>query len=358
MTNTITPVTKQLNEYGLNSEDWGLVQDIVNNTPTTRQGVDNFGITLGNTDYVNSVLDKASSDDLGAVGEKMTEIAQIAKSVNLDSFNKRSNLPIIGKIVDKFMRKTENMKIQFANANKQIGTIINEVGTLQETINQRNDELEQMFTAVTAEYKGLGIHIIAGKIKIGELKQIVAEKQEEYKKTNNPLLVQEISDLNFAIASLDKRIGDLSVMQHATLQTMPAIRIIQSNNKLLADKFATIKEVTIPAWKNQFMLALTLSEQQNHVAMADMIDNATDELLKSNADLLHQNAVGASVASQRLAINVDTLQEVHDKLLMTINDVIKTQSDGEKSRTQAISKLHALSARQSQSLISLGVNNG
>lgn len=347
--------TEKLTELGLSESDIVKVQTLVENTPITRTGLDNFGSELSsNTAYVDDILTKANSDDLGEIGKKMIEIATIAKSVNLDGFGaKRSKLPIIGRVIDKFALKGESLKLQFANANTQIATIINEVGLVQDTIKQRNNELDEMFEAVTAEHKALGVHIMAGQIKLDEIKSVIAEKQEEFIKSgsNNPLLSQEISDLTFAMASLDKRIGDLSVMQHATQQTMPAIRIIQSNNRLLADKFATVKEITIPAWKNQFMLALTLAEQQSHVEMADMIDKATNDLLKSNAELLHKNAVGASVASQRLAINPETLQEVHQKLIATLDDVIKTQADGEKSRKDAIKKLNELSEQQNQSLL-------
>lgn len=347
--------SSKLTELGLTENDIAKVQALVKSTPITRTGLDNFGSELSsNTTYVDDVLTKANSNDLGEIGKKITEIATIAKSVNLDSFGaKRSKLPIIGRVIDKFLLKGESLKLQFANANTQISTIINEVGLVQDAIKQRNNELDEMFEAVTAEHKSLGVHIMAGQIKLDEIKEVIAKKQDEFvgAGSNNPLLSQEISDLNFAMASLDKRIGDLLVMQHAAQQTMPAIRIIQANNRLLADKFATVKEITIPAWKNQFMLALTLAEQQSHVEMADMIDKATNDLLKSNAELLHKNAVGASIASQRLAINPETLQEVHQKLLTTLDDVIKTQKDGEESRKDAIKKLNELSGQQHQFLL-------
>jgi uncharacterized protein YaaN involved in tellurite resistance len=35
------------------------------------------------------------------------------------------------------------------------------------------------------------------------------------------------------------------------MQTLPMIRIIQSNNLMLVDKFYAIKNITLPAWKNR-----------------------------------------------------------------------------------------------------------
>lgn len=52
-----------------------------------------------------------------------------------------------------------------------------------------------------------------------------------------------------------------------------------------------LKNITLPAWKNQISLAISLNEQKNSVQLANSIDDATNELLKRNADLLHQNSV-------------------------------------------------------------------
>lgn len=343
-----------LNKLGLSEHDLDRVQEMAKNTNVDMLVLSNLGQNNMTQKYVDDVLQKAQSEDLGEAGKKMSEIAVIAQSVNVNAFsNKRSKLPIIGPLIDKLTRKGNQLQVQFSNANTQINTILDEVSTIQQTLVQRNNELDSMFNAVTSEYKDLGMNIAAAMLKKEELKAEIQAKEQVYIKSgqNNPLLSQEISDLNFKLQSLDKRIGDLSVMQHASQQLMPAIRIIQSNNRLLSDKFSTVREVTIPAWKNQFMLALTLAEQQNHVEMADLVDNATNDLLKSNANLLHKNAVGASIASQRLAINPATLQEVHNTLLKTVDDVIKTQEQGERERQVALGQLEKLNIQQNQKLL-------
>ncbi|HCF3826986.1 TPA: toxic anion resistance protein [Pseudomonas aeruginosa] len=116
---------------------------------------------------------------------------------------------------------------------------------------------------------------------------------------------------------------------------LPAIRIIQANNQMLIDKFYTIRETTVPTWKRQFMLALALNEQRNAVELADTIDDTTNELLRRNAQLLHQNAVATAKANQRLVIDVETLQQCQNLLVQTVGDVIKIQRDGVAERAKA-----------------------
>jgi uncharacterized protein YaaN involved in tellurite resistance len=126
------------------------------------------------------------------------------------------------------------------------------------------------------------------------------------------------------------------------MQTLPMIRIIQSNNLMLVDKFYAIKNITLPAWKNQISLAISLQEQQNSVQLAKAIDDTTNELLRRNAELLHQNSVDTAKANQRSVIDVETLEHVQNTLINTVNDVIQIQKEGMQKRAEATLRLRAL----------------
>ena len=136
--------------------------------------------------------------------------------------------------------------------------------------------------------------------------------------------------------------SDLQVLQQSAMQTLPMIRIIQSNNLMLVDKFYAIKNITLPAWKNQISLAISLQEQKNSVQLANTIDDATNDLLKRNADLLHQNSVDTAKANQRSVIDIETLEHVQNTLIKTVNDVIVIQKEGMQKRDEATIRLRAL----------------
>ncbi|MEE4126552.1 MULTISPECIES: toxic anion resistance protein [Pseudomonas] len=159
---------------------------------------------------------------------------------------------------------------------------------------------------------------------------------------NDPARLQQVADLDALISNLDKRIGDLTALQQSAMQSLPTIRMIQANNQMLVDKFHTIREITVPAWKRQFMLALTLNEQRNAVQLATKIDDTTNDLLKRNAELLHRNSVETAKANQRLVIDVDTLQKVQATLIQTVEDVIKIQREGVAQRKAAEKEIQGM----------------
>jgi uncharacterized protein YaaN involved in tellurite resistance len=220
--------------------------------------------------------------------------------------------------------------------------LIEEVKTTQTNIQQRNAGLEDMFSSVRDEHRLLGIHIAAGRLRLDELRELAQEQRSDI--GNDPGRVQALSDLDAVIANLDKRIGDLVALQHSAMQSLPTIRMVQAANTMLVDKFHTIREITVPAWKRQFMLSLTLNEQKNAVQLATHIDNTTNDLLKRNAELLHRNSVETAKANQRLVIDVETLKDVQNTLIKTVEDVIKIQQSGVDQRKNAERQIEAMRA--------------
>ncbi|MGA5989236.1 toxic anion resistance protein, partial [Escherichia coli] len=71
-------------------------------------------------------------------------------------------------------------------------------------------------------------------------------------------------------------------------------------------------------------------------------DDATNELLRRNAELLHQNSVDTAKANQRSVLDIETLEHVQNTLIKTVNDVIQVQKEGMQKRQEATSRLRML----------------
>lgn len=338
----LTPVNLQ--GLGLQEADVAEVKEVaLRIQPSNPTTVAEFGrdVAEHTSSYADSLLDQVRSSDLDEAGEKLTQVVSIARSLNIGPLSdKRSRVPVIGPLIDKFRVRSVNFMGKFDTTREQIEALIAEVQTTQGNIQARNAGLEDMFGAVRQEHRLLGIHIAAGRVRLGELRAEAEALRGNI--GNDPARVQELADLDAVIANLDKRIGDLMALQHSAMQSLPTIRMIQANNQMLVDKFHTIREITVPAWKRQFMLALTLNEQRNAVELATTIDDTTNDLLRRNADLLHRNSVETAKANQRLVIDVDTLKDVQNTLIKTVEDVIRIQQDGMQQRKEAEKQIEAM----------------
>jgi uncharacterized protein YaaN involved in tellurite resistance len=297
-------------------------------------------IATKTSSYTDELLNLVQNKDLDATGQKLNQVVQVAQQLNTSSIlNKSKNSGFLGSLLSKFKGAKNSFDQHFNTTKEQIDALVKEIETSQTGLKARVNTLDKMFGGVQDEYKQLGVYVAAGKLKEQEIQQEIAAltAQEQDQPTT-----QKIYDLNHLANNLEKRVSDLQVLQQSAMQTLPMIRIIQSNNLMLVDKFYAIKNITLPAWKNQISLAISLQEQKNSVQLANSIDDATNELLKRNADLLHQNSVDTAKANQRSVIDIETLEHVQNTLIKTVNDVIQIQKEGMQKRDEAASRLRTL----------------
>ncbi|USA45239.1 toxic anion resistance protein [Acinetobacter sp. C26M] len=332
-----------LKELGLQPHDYAEVMDAHKElAEISTTAVAEYGKNIANktSTYTDELLSLVQNKDLDATGQKLNEVVQVAQQLNTSSIlNKSKSSGFLGGLLSKFKNAKQNFDQHFNTTKEQIDVLVKEIESSQSGLKARVGTLDKMFDAVQDEYKQLGVYIAAGQLKQQDIQQQITTltSQEQDQQTT-----QQIYDLNHVANNLEKRVSDLHVLQQSAMQTLPMIRIIQSNNLMLVDKFYAIKNITLPAWKNQISLAISLQEQKNSVQLAKAIDDTTNELLRRNAELLHQNSVDTAKANQRSVIDVETLEHVQNTLIKTVNDVIQIQKEGMQKRAEATTRLRAL----------------
>lgn len=347
-----------LAHIGLEPEDYDKVLAAASDLATPNGvTVGEFGKNIGlkTANYTDELLGLVKNKNLDETGEKLNQVVRVAQNLNTNMvLSPTKNKGLFGNILAKFRGFKNSFQENFNTTKEQIDALMKEVEISQSGLKQRINTLEQMFEGVQDEYKQLGIYIAAGQLKAQDIQnEIAALTYQE----QDALTTQKIYELNNIANNLDKRISDLQVLQQSSLQTMPMIRIIQSNNAMLVDKFYAIKNITLPAWKNQISLAISLHEQKNSVQLAHSIDDATNDLLRRNADMLHQNSVETAKANQRSVIDIETLEHVQETLIKAVNDVIQIQKEGQKKRQEAETRLKELQHNFTDKLLSTVAEN-
>jgi uncharacterized protein YaaN involved in tellurite resistance len=309
-----------------------------------------FGAELTSQSAVQTddILKQVRAGEMDAIGAKLSEVLGVAQTLNVKSLARgRSRLPVIGPVVDFFLIRRDAIVRQFQSVSTQIDTLLGEIRTMQEALATRVDSLEAHFESVRTEHGLLATHVAAGQQALEKLRPRVAALATA---SGTPLEKQAAQDLAMAVRNLEKRVADLQVLQHAALQQLPMIRIVQANNRALVEKFQTIRDLTVPSWKRQFVLALALSEQQSAVDLAEEVDAATNAFLRENAKLLKTNTVRTARANQRLVIDVETLKEVHESLVSTVQEVARISAEGREQRVRLTGELGQLRATMAAEL--------
>ena len=85
--------------------------------------------------------------------------------------------------------------------------------------------------------------------------------------------------------------------------------------------------------------------------MQQAVNNTTNELLKRNAELLQQNSVETARENERSIVDVETVREVNEKLIQTIEDTVRIQQEGRAKRQAAEKELATIEDRLRETLL-------
>jgi uncharacterized protein YaaN involved in tellurite resistance len=284
------------------------------------------------------LLDRVRNKDLDEAGAKLGDVVRIARTLNLEKFGTRSPVPFIGPLIDRLRASKGELVQKFSSTNQQIEQLLRDVGLQQADLHQQVKDFDRMHEVVLVERHELGLHVAAGRLRLQELR----EELQALAGTEDPQLRVRRGEVDNAVRLLDKRVGDLAMMQHAADQSLPMIRIIQANAIQLIEKFTTVRDLTIPSWRRHFATQLSLQKLKNAADLTTAIDDATNEMMRKNADLVHETSVSTAKTAQRAVIDIETLRHVHDQLIKTVEDVREIHRDGMQKRQQAERDLAAM----------------
>ncbi|OCX83728.1 hypothetical protein BAE47_12680 [Acidithiobacillus thiooxidans] len=329
-------------------------------SPTAASG---FGkeIYTESGEMTDALLQRIRSSDTDVIGSRLNEVLQLARETNSNidftPKNTRERLykvivttPVIGTLAKRMTRTVRSQIDRYESAAHQIDSVVAELDSAFDTIEQTNQLLDQNFAEVVERNRILEIHIQAGHRALAAYQQQLDEPMDG----SDPMQVQIREDRASAAAIMEKRVVDLVVLQQNGYQTLTSIRMIQANNRQVSEKFHTIRQVTIPAWKQGFVIRGALTQQRHAVSLTEAIDHTTNELLLQNADLLHANSVRTAKANQRLIIDPETLIKTGKMLITTTQEVIAIRREGQATREQSIKQLEEI--RKSQSAAALALN--
>ncbi len=292
------------------------------------------------SDFADGVLAEIRAKDAGYVGNMLTDLLMSVKKLEIGELQGESgflaSLPLIGGMFDKFKR----FMAEYDNLSGQIEKITDRLDEARIGLLRDITFLDGLFEKNVGHFRELGIFIQAGEEKLAEFREtLIPSIKAKADVSGDPLDAQKYDDLAKAVNRFEKRIYDLKLSRTVSLQTMPQIRLVQAGNQELAEKIQSSILNTIPLWKNQIVLAISLMRQKNMLELQKEVNNTTNELLRNNAELLKQGSVEIARESERGIVDMETLQKVNADLISTIEEVIRIQQDGRIKRKAAEQEL-------------------
>lgn len=300
---------------------------------------------LSMSDFADNVLAKVSNKDDGEAGKLLSDLLTTVDEADLGGVK---NVPIIGQVmvsIDKIRRRYEKVA-------PQVDEIVERLERNQAQMVSDIAMYDTMYEKNVAQYRQLKIDIAAGRKALDDFRaNQLPGLEEEAKTSNDPMSAQVLKDFKDKLDRFDKRLDDLDRVSVVSLQMAPQIKILQNADRSISDKIDTTISTTIPLWKSQMVIALGLENQRRALELQNKVDDTTNKMLRANAEALHQGAIDAEKANQRGVVDIETLQEVNDKLIATLKETVQIQQEGKAARAQAEGQMRQIESDLKQALL-------
>ena len=298
-------------------------------------------------DFSESALASVRTKDMGKIGDMISNLVVELKSIEPPEKKKG-----LAGLFQKTSNSIENMKLQYSKAETNVDRIVEALEGHQLTLMKDIAVLDQMYDRNLDYYKQLTMYILAGQQKLATEQNVTLQQmRKKAEESGKPEDAQVANDYANLVDRFDKKLHDLELTRIVSMQMGPQIRMIQNNDTVMTEKIQTSLVNTIPLWKSQMVLYLGLQHSQQAIEAQREVTNLTNELLRSNADMLKMASVETAREAERAVVDIETLKHTNEQLIGTLDEVMQIQQEGRQKRQEAEQEIRRIEGELKQKLL-------
>lgn len=299
--------------------------------------------------FSDTALANVRTKDLGEVGD---EIANLV--VELKSFDAGEEEKGFLGFFKKQANRLDGMKARYDKAEVNVNKIASSLEGHQVQLMKDIVMLDKLYETNLAYHKELSMYILAGKKRLKRERETTLEELKAKAQCSGLAEdAQAANDFAQQCDSFEKKLHDLELTRMVSVQMSPQIRLVQNNDRLMAEKIQSTIVNTIPLWKSQMVLALGVAHSADAVRAQREVTDMTNELLRKNAEKLKMSTIETARESERGIVDMETLRQTNQSLISTLDEVVKIQEEGKTRRREAEQELGRLENELKQKLLDI-----
>ena len=303
------------------------------------------------SDFADGAFQSVRTKDMGETGQVLTSLLVELKS------NGEEKKSFFGKLFGSAEKNFERLKTQYTTTEANIDRIVKLLEEHEEQLLKDIVQLDRLYDKNKLYFKEVSMYIEAGKLAIEKAKnETLPELEAKARETGSVEDAQAAQDYADMITRFEKKIYDLELSRTVCLQSAPEIRMVQNSDTIMSEKIRSTIVNVIPMWKTQMVLALNNYHTQKAIEAQQAVTEATNEMLKKNAESLHQNTVNTAKASERGIVDIETLQHTNQELITAIDEIIQIQEDGKVARAEAEKELARIEQELKDKMLGIASN--
>lgn len=302
------------------------------------------------TTVADEMLEGVRNKDTGAAGEALNEMVSTLRGLPLQDLQSQ-NAGFFTRLF-RGARPIAKLLQQYEQVRSQVDAISNRLDKHTSTLMRDITMLDRFFEKTLEYFHRLELYIAAGEEGLRRLDaETLPTLTREAAADNDVIKVQQLADLRAKRDDLERRVHDLKLTRQVVMQSLPSIRIVQQNDKALASKIASTMANTIPLWRQQLAMALTIARSVEAGETLRKATDLTNELLTANAETLRSSTHAVRTQVERGVVDMAAVKQANDALIATIDDALRIADDGKRQRAEAEKQLIACESELKQAVL-------
>lgn len=290
--------------------------------------------------FSDSVLAEVKMKDSGEAGQILGELMTNVRSMDVKTLEQKDSILAKLPLIKYFYRRAKQEMMQWENMGSYMDKVVHNLDTAKFGLYRDITKLDQMYAKNYEYFENLNVYIAAGEAKLQQFDlEEIAPLREQVESTGDQALTMKLQDMMNLRDRFEKRLHDLKLSRTISLQMAPQIRVIQQNNQILAEKIESAVVNTIPLWKNQVVLAISLNRQANALKAQQDVTKTTNTLLEANSKMLKNSSIEVAKENEKGVVSIESLKIAQQNLIETLDETLRIQTEGKQKRRDAEKEL-------------------
>jgi uncharacterized protein YaaN involved in tellurite resistance len=291
------------------------------------------------TTLSSQMLQGVRTKDTGPVSSSMVEMVSTMRGLDFGSIKPGQKVGFFQKLLGKASALTTFLQ-KYETVESHIATVQNKLDTDRRGLLKDIVMLDKLYDATLNSLFSLEEYTAAAEYVLEQTNTIdIPALEVKSKETGDMLDAQNLRDLLNARDTLERKIHDMKLTRQVIIQGLPTIRIVQDNDKGLAEKIQSQILNTIPLWQQQLAVAVTMWRAQEAAKDSKKASDFTNELLVSGAEQLQQGTKAIRTEIERGVFDIEAIEKSNNLLIQTITETIDIAEQGKAARKDAETRL-------------------
>ncbi len=291
--------------------------------------------------FSDQILGNMRTTKVEDSGELLKQLGRIMDKFDPKDFQKSSE-GFFSKLFKKGEKVVEKLFGKYQTMGSEIDKVYVEISKYRQEMVDSTNMLEEMYEQNYQYYLTLEKYIVAGELKVEELKNNQLPQLEARAASGDQLASMQLDSLKNAIELLEQRVYDLEMAKMVSLQTAPQIRMLQRGNTKLIGKINSAFVTTIPIFKNGLIQAVAAKRQKLVADSMSELDRRTNEMLLRNAQNISQQSTDIARLAGAPSIKIETIEESWNIIIKGMQETKAIEEENKRLREEGTRRLEQL----------------